>query len=307
MTAPARLALAPPVSSQLVAQRRAILSVMGAALTFSVAAAAVKGLDGQIPLAQVILCRNLFAIPALLPVLIAAGGLAALRTRQPGAHLLRALFGMAGMAGSFYGYAHLPIAMVSALNFTMPLFLTALSVPLLKERVGWRRWSAVSVGFLGVLLMVQPGAGQGAPDPLAVGMVLLAALGWALAMITIRRMGAAGESSVAIVLWFAVISAVSAGIASVPVWVAPTAWQWVLLVATGVISALAQVLMTRAYRAADSTLIAPFEYSAILWTVGLGALLWGEMPDGWDALGIAVLVGSGLYIWRREVIRGVAR
>ena len=289
------------------ARRRAVLMVLGAAATFTLAAAFVKALRGEIPLAQVIFCRNLFAIPALLPLLWRAGGLAALRTRNPGMHAVRIAAGLIGMAGAFYGYAVLPLATVTALGFTMPLFLTLLSVPLLGERVGARRGAAVLLGFCGVLLMTQPGSGGSGGSLGGTALVLLGALGWAVAMITIRRMGDAGEAGVTIVLWFAIASALVAGLASLPAWVAPDAGQWALLVGIGLVSALAQVMMTEAYRRGEATLLAPFEYSAILWTTLLGAVVWAELPDGWDFAGMAVLVGSGLYIWRREVALGIRR
>jgi drug/metabolite transporter (DMT)-like permease len=260
------------------------LLILGAQATFSVAAAAVKGLGGEIPLAQVIFCRNLFALPVLLSLAWQAGGvLPALRTRNPTGHAVRIVAGLVGMAGGFYGYAMLPIATVTALGFTMPLFLTALSVVLLGEKVGPRRWSAVAIGFCGVLLMLdRPAAGLGDGQTWATLMVLVGALGWAVAMISIRRMGEKGEAGVTIVLWFAIGAAAVGGLASIPVWVWPTPFQWALLVAIGLVSALAQLLMTEAYRAGETTLIAPFEYSGILWTTALGVALWSEVPDGWD-------------------------
>ncbi|WP_198374402.1 DMT family transporter [Neoroseomonas rubea] len=289
------------------AQRRGILLVLIASATFALAAAAAKAIGSGIPVAEVILFRNLFAIPLLLPVVMASGGWTALATRNPMSHAARTLFGLMGMVGAFYGYVHLPLATVTALGFTMPLFLTVLSVPLLGERVGWRRGLAVLVGFAGVLLMVRPGSEGLRGEGLAVLLCLLGSVGWALAMITIRRMGEAGESSVAIVFWFAAGSAVIAGIASVPVWVWPSPLQWALLFAIGSVSALAQVLMTSAYRSGETTLLAPFEYAGIVWTTALGAFIWAELPDGWDFAGIGVLVGAGLYIWHREVTLGVKR
>ncbi|WP_043340681.1 DMT family transporter [Belnapia moabensis] len=288
-------------------RRRAVLGVLGAAAVFSLAAALVKGLRGELPLAQVVLCRNLFAIPALLPLLWQAGGLAALRTRNPVLHGVRMLTGLVGMAGAFYGYTVLPLATVTALGFTMPLFLTLLSIPLLGERVGPRRGIAVLVGFGGVLLMALPGGGAGQGHLLGTLAVLAGAVCWALSMITIRRMGHAGESNATIVLWFALGATLVSGALALPVWVAPTPLQWAMLVGTGLLSAIAQVMMTEAYRRGEATLLAPFEYSAILWTTLMGVLLWGELPDGWDVAGIAVLVGSGLYIWRREVALGLRR
>ncbi|MCX7374262.1 MAG: DMT family transporter [Alphaproteobacteria bacterium] len=292
--------------SQAAQRRRAILLVLGAALLFSGAAACVKALEGGIPLAMVVLFRSLFALPIMVPILLANGGLRALRTSQPGGHALRVLFGLVGMAGAFHGYATLPLATVTALGFTMPLFLTLLSIPLLGERVGIRRFSAVLVGFLGVLVMLRPGLD--APGTwFDYGFVLLAALGWALAMITIRRMGENGEPGAAIVLWFAIGASVVGLAFALPVWVWPSGWQWVLLIGAGLVSGIAQLFMTEAYRRGDTTVIAPFEYSGIIWTGMLGFFIWAEAPDGFDALGIAILVGCGLYIWHREVTLGIKR
>ncbi|WP_424133966.1 DMT family transporter [Roseomonas chloroacetimidivorans] len=294
-----------PSRGQRAARVRAIACVVGSSGLYALAATGVKALEGTIPLSEVVFFRNALALPVLLLLAhwTAPGGLrSALRTRYPRRHVERLFGGLAGMYGSFYGYAHLPLASVTALNFTMPLFLTGLSVLLLRERVGWRRLSIVVVGFVGVLLMLQPGGGE-APDPGAVGAVLLSALGWAYAMVSIRRMGELGEAGITIVLWFAIGAAIVTAILSVPVWVWPAPWQWGFLLVTGLVSVISQLLMTAAYRSADTTLVAPFEYTAILWTTTLGVLFWGEVPDAWDAVGFLVLVGAGLAIWKLEVTR----
>lgn len=287
-------------------RRRAILLVLSAALLFSGVGACIKALEGGVPLAMVVLFRSVFALPVMIPILLAHGGLRALATQQPGWHALRVGFGLVGMAGAFHGYATLPLATVTALGFTMPLFLTLLSIPLLGERVGIRRMAAVMVGFAGVLLILRPGL-DGPGTWFDYGFVLVAALAWALAMITIRRMGEKGEPGAAIVLWFAIgASSVAAGFA-LPVWVWPSATQWALLVAAGLTAGIAQLFMTEAYRRGDTTVIAPFEYSAIIWTGILGYLIWAEAPDIFDALGIGILVACGLYIWHREVTLGLKR
>lgn len=290
------------------ARRRAIMAILGAALLFAVAGGCVKALGGEVPLAQVVLFRSFFALPVLLLLLREAGGWRVLRTTRPLDHAARTLFGLAGMAGTFYGIAHLPLATVTALGFTMPLFLTVLSVPLLGERVGIRRASAILVGFMGVLLMVLPGSDAPGGAALFPSLAVLAgAVGWALAMITIRRMGEAGEPGVAITIWFAAGSSLAALLASLPGWLWPTSREWVLLLAVGTISAVAQLLMTNAYRTAEPTVVAPFEYSGILWTTLLGAIIWAEMPGPSDGLGILILVASGLYIWHREATLGLKR
>ena len=137
--------------------------------------------------------------------------------------------------------------------------------------------------------------------------LLLGGLGWALAMMSIRRLGDAGESGVSIVIWFAIGSATVSGLATIPVWVTPDPRQWALLVAIGAVSAVAQLLMTEAYRRGETTLLAPFEYSGLLWTMALGAAFWGEWPGPLDLAGFAVLVGAGLFIWWRETRLGVRR
>ena len=168
----------PDPAAQSRARRRGIILVLAASAVFALSAAFAKTIGGGVPVAEVILFRNLFAIPALLPVVLAAGGWAALATRNPVSHAARTLFGMMGMFGAFYGYVHLPLATVTALGFTMPLFLTVLAVPLLGESVGWRRGLAVLVGFLGVLLMVRPAGLPTGEAGIAVVLCLLGSVGW---------------------------------------------------------------------------------------------------------------------------------
>lgn len=281
-------------------RRRAILCVLGASALFTVAATLVKAVAPYIPVAEIVFFRSAVAAVVLLPLIRGQGGWVALRTRRPLGHLMRTATGLAGMFGAFYGYATLPLATVTALGFAMPLFLTALSIPLLGERVGPRRGAAVLVGLAGVLVMIQPWR---TVDALPLGPVLVVVAGvgaWALAMISIRRMGQAGERNITIVLLFTLACTVLSGVLVIPVWVTPSGWQWAALLGVGLFSAGAQMLMTEGYRTGEATLLAPFEYGAIVYTTALGLLIWGERPDLGDLAGIAILVGSGLYIWHRE-------
>jgi len=295
------------------ARRRAILCVLGASAAFSLTAALVKGLGTGIPTIEIVLFRSLVAFAAVSPLLLRHGGWRALRSNRPFSHVLRTIYGFLGMVTTFYGYRVLPLAMVTALGFAMPLFLTVLSVPLLGERVGWRRTIAILVGFAGVVVMVRPvsgGMGGMGDDPVVLGAVALVVLGvmaWALAMISIRKMGRSGEPNVTIVAWFSLGSAAIAAVGSVPVWVTPDAIQLAVLVGLGAIAGVAQLLMTEGYRTGETTLVAPFEYSAILYTTLLGVLIWGEWPDVWNIVGIAIVVASGMYIYRREVTLGLKR
>ena len=281
-------------------RRRAISCVLGASALFAAAAALVKMASPGLPVAEVVFFRSVCSVLILLPMLRAHGGWSALRTRRPGAHLLRLASGFSGMYAAFYGYAHLPIATVTALGFSMPIFLTLLSIPLLRERVSPTRAGAVAVGLVGVLIVLRPWeagiAGQFGPS-----VVVMAGVGaWALAMISIRRMGQSGERNVTIVLLFSIGSTVLSALLAFPVWVPPSGPQLLALIGVGVISTAAQLLMTEGYRSGEATMLAPFEYGAIIYAVLLGWMIWGEIPGGWEFTGIGVLVLSGLYTWWRE-------
>ena len=204
------------------------------------------------------------------------------------------------MYGSFYGYGALPLATVTALGFSMPVFLALMSYPLLGERLRPGRALSVVAGLAGVLIVLRPWQG-GAELPLGPAAVVMAGvLCWALAMISIRRMGQAGERNVTIVLLFSLGCSAIAAVACIPVWVTPDLPTLAALVGVGAVSALAQVLMTEGYRSGEATMLAPFEYGAILYTVLLGWLIWAEAPGPWEFVGIAVLVASGLLAWRLE-------
>ncbi len=285
-------------------RRHAILCVLGASACFSVVSALIKAVATDIPAFEIALFRSAVVGLAVLPLLHRRGGLGLLlRTRNPWGHVMRTGFGFTGMVTSFYGYAHLPLATNTALGFAMPLFLTILSVPFLGERVGWRRVTAVLAGMLGVLVMVQPWQASSAALPLVPVLVVLAGVVcWAFSMISIRRLGAGGESNEAIIVWFSIGSTLLAALCAAPFWIAPTPAQLLGLAAIGLGSAAAQMLMTEGYRSGEATLVAPFEYGAIVYTTIMGMAIWSEFPDAWDALGIAIIVASGLYVWHREAL-----
>jgi drug/metabolite transporter (DMT)-like permease len=290
------------------ARRHAILCVLAASATFTVGAAVVKALTRHVPVLEIVMFRSLVGFLTMLPVLWRHGGIAALATRRPSGHVLRTLYGFTATVTAVYGYAVLPLATMTALGFAMPLFLTILSVPLLREHVGWRRSLAVLVGLGGVLTILRPWRdGNGALPPGATLFVLAGVVAWALAMISIRKMGEAGEKNVTIVAWYSLGTAVLAGLAALPRWATPTGGELAELAAAGLLSGVAQLLMTEGYRSGETTLVAPFEYGAIVYAILLGIAFWGEWPDATSLAGVAILVAAGLYIWHREVTLGVQR
>ena len=283
-------------------RKRAILCVMAASALYTVSSALVKALAADYPAVEMMFFRSLVVAAILLPIQLRNVGWAALRPKRPMSHLWRLAFGFTGMLTAYYGYGHLPLATNTALGFCMPLFLTILSVPLLGERVGWQRIAAVLAGLGGVLLMVQPwAAGADALPPLPVAIVMAGVVTWALAMISIRRMGEQGESNVAIVLWFGVGSTVLAGALCLPVWVTPNWLGLAGLLTIGLVTLAAQLLMTEAYRIGETPLVAPFEYGAIVYATLLGMLIWQEFPNAWNLTGIAIIITAGLMVWHQEV------
>lgn len=282
-------------------QLRAIGCVALATFCFAVASMLVKLVSPPIPTMQVVFFRSAIGLLPLLPAILRAGpGL--VQPRHAGWHLVRSAFGFVGMSTTFYALPRMALADLTALGFAMPLFLTPLSVAFLGEQVGIRRVAAVLVGFIGVLMIVRPFGGDELPL-LPTLVVMAGTLAWAGSMIAIRRLGALGESNLAIVFWFAASASAVSAVLMLPVWVTPDPRELVLLVGIGLSSGVAQIVMTEAYRQGETTVVAPFEYVAILWAIGLGWVVLGEPPAVGMLAGVAVLVASGIYILHREVAR----
>ena len=272
---------------------------------FSSMDAMIKWASRDYPTGQIVFFRNFLAFVPVLLFFWRGGSTMTLWTRRFGGHLLRGIVGVASMFFFFLALGLLPLADAIALGMSGPIFLTALSVPLLRERVGIRRWSAVLVGFAGVLIMVRPGSGVFELKALA---ALAGAFFYALAMVSIRRL-ARSEPAGTIVFYFTLF-AMAAGLFTLPLaiiapawidpWVWPDAGGWTILIAIGLLGGTAQLTLTYAFKLAPVAVIAPFEYGALVFGVGLGYAIWSEVPDRYILLGAAIVVASGLYILYRE-------
>lgn len=282
---------------------RGIANIVLAVGLFAAMDALVKHLAVSYPVLQLVFFRSLFAFLPLTLLIAHSGGLSALATTRPLGHVLRSMTGLVSMLLFFLAFALLPLAEAIALSFAGPLFLTVLSIPLLGEQVGLRRWAAVIVGFLGVLIIVRPGAGVFGPEALIpVG----AALAYAFAMIFVRKLSRS-ETNAAIVFYFTLSCTILSALGLPFVWVTPTLADLPALIGIGLLGGAAQLFMTQAFRLAAAAVVAPFEYLAILFGIGFGYAFWGEIPDRWTLLGAAVVVASGLYILRREARRRAER
>ena len=261
-----------------------------------------KWLLAAYPLPQFVLLRSLFGALVLLSLVGRFGGLSSLKTGKLAWHLLRTLLATGAMFGFFFGLSRIPLVDAFTISFIAPLLTTALAALLLGDSVGWRRWLAVGCGFAGVLLVLRPGAGVLSWPALA---VVAAAVCYAGLAITSRRL-AGSESSLALSIYVLIGPMLLATIWAPGNWLAPTPIAWLGFLAAGVCSAGAWIGIVGAYRRASPAILAPFEYTALIWAAVGGYLIWDEVPDIWVLAGGALIVGSGLFVAYREIGRFTA-
>ena len=281
---------------------------------FSVHDAIVKGLSGSYPFHQIVFIRSIVALPVLLLIALTEGR-GQLALHRPRLHLLRGLVMYIAFTAYYLALARLQIAETVALYFSAPLFIAALSVPILGERVERRSWAAIGIGFLGVFILLRPGA---AVVDVAAVLPVMAAFAYALSALFARRLGTtesggamALSATVVYILASGVMALALAGIAP-PVgahssvrfllnpWVWPSAVDLGLMAGCGVIAALGFFFLGQGYRLAQANLVAPFEYVALPWAVLWGYLFFGNLPDATAILGAVIIVSSGFYTLQHE-------
>jgi len=241
--------------------------------------------------------RFAFGLAPLLLWIGLSGNRGVWRTQRPLAHVSRAALGLATMMMTFSALAYLPLAEATTIAFAAPLFAVILSATLLKEPVGRHRWSAVGIGFVGVIVVMQP-HGESFPA-IGLALAIAAALGVGAVTITLRQIGRT-EGTQTIVLWFTLLSLLGLG-ALMPFYAhAHEARAWLILVALGLFGGLGQLLMTASLRFAPVSAVVPFDYVQLLWAVLLGYLFFADRPAATTAAGAAIIVASGLYTVYRE-------
>lgn len=261
--------------------------------------AIVKWLTQSYPVGQVMTLRGVFVIVAVVAWAAARHRTSQLRVSNWPLQLTRGALMTVSTFLFVTALSLMPIADAIAIAFAGPVIATALAALLLREAVGWRRWSAIGVGFTGVVIMVRP-----TPDLIRLIAIvpLLAAFAGAFRDIVTRKMGTGGESTLAIMLISTSIVAV-AGLATIPLgWSPLRVADLGLFVGSALLVALAQALMIESFRLGAVGLVGPFKYTSLVWAVLLGFLVWGDLPDPWTWVGSTLVVGSGLYIWHREMV-----
>jgi drug/metabolite transporter (DMT)-like permease len=275
---------------------RGIVLMLAALAFFSCSDAASKLMTATLPAVEVAWLRFCVFTLLMLGIAVGTGQARALRSKRPSLQTLRAL----GVLGSSIFFitrlSFLPMAEATAISFASPMIVTALSIPILREVVGWRRWSAVAVGLLSVLIVVRPGAG--AFDRAAVFPVL-SAFSWAVALVVTRKMSSA-DSPLVSLTYAAVVGLLITSALVQFTWVMP-GWREIGLgLITGGASTVAQWLVVLAFQQARASVLAPFSYSQLIWSGLLGYVIFGNVPDRWTLIGAAVIIASGLYTAHRE-------
>jgi len=279
---------------------RGVLYMLAAVSSLSILDVAVKVLvdDFAYSVPQVGFLRYVIGIFVAAAIASRSGGLMSLRTSRPLGHGLRAALNLGTMITFYYALKLLPLADCFAVAYAAPLFVTALSVPFLKERVGPRRWAAVLIGFGGVLFMLQPsGAGLNAGSLLALSSAFL----YALTLITSRQLSST-ERSHTILFYYSCVVIVVMGAFMPWYWRAPTWEHWLLFLVSGVAGSFGQYFLNQAFRYAEASLIAPLDYTGMIWAILFGFWVWGDVPTWVVLAGAAVVILSTLYIVRREAM-----
>jgi len=295
---------------------RGIAFKLISAALFAVMSALIRHLGARYPVGQVVFYRSVFALIPVVLVYAWRGELAAVvRTERPLGQAGRGVLSIAGMFFNFGAVARLPLVESNAIAFSSPLFTVALAALILGERVRVYRWSAVVVGFIGVLVVLSPhlsadeltAAIGGATSLIGVIYAVCGSLTNAGTAIQTRRL-AQSESTSSIVFYFS-LSCALAGLATLPFgWITPSVGEIAALISIGVLGGTGHIFLTESYRFASASLVAPFDYTSMVWALVLGYAMFGETPTSEIILGSAIIAAAGLFlIWRERQLATMRR
>ncbi len=258
--------------------------------------ATAKWLVEDLSIAQILLIRFLMFLVVALALASRRGLKDTMRSKKPGLQVLRSLVMLAEIYVFIWAFSLLPLADVHGIAAVSPLMAMALAVPLLGEKAGWHRWAAVTIGFIGVLVIIRPGSGVMGSGALV---ALFAAFLWGLFQVLIRKVGL-DDSVETTSLYTAVVAVIVLAVVAPFMWTPPDTEAWGLLLAVGVLGSLGHLILFRALQLAPASTLQPFTYTMVLWATVMGFLIFGDFPDGWTIVGIVIVVAGGLYAFSRE-------
>ena len=263
---------------------------------FGVGEACVKTLATDFEILQVVWARYVFHAVLFLLIFSRSGIVSQMRTTRPLLHIARSITLMLGTITFFTALIYLPLPEAVAINFVAPLLVTAMSIPFLGEKVGPRRWAAIFVGFLGVLVIIRPGLGV---MHWAAILPLLTAICYAGYQILTRIAGRTEDTKTSL-FWTSTVGVFVMSCIVPFVWKTPDAIAWAIMITTGALFGFGHYLLIRAFEIAAVSTLSPFLYTQIIWVTIISIAVFDEFPDEFSILGTAIVISSGLYIWHRE-------
>lgn len=272
------------------------LLVISAAI-FAVVDGLSKILADDQSVGQIVWARYALALPVLLATTRPANWLSLFRTKRPMLQIARGLTPLVISVTMVLGVRYLPLAEATVILFAGPLFVVALSVPLLGERASAATWIGVIVGFVAVVIVARPGLSDLSTYAL---FPLLGAVFFAILQLITRHLGAAGERPTTTLAWTLLVGGTAATPVAALTWAPITPTAWLVMIGLGLVFGLSQLLMIQALTHASAALLAPFNYVQIIAAVVFGAIVFGDVPDVWTFLGIALIIGAGVYVMRRR-------
>ncbi|MFN4141784.1 DMT family transporter [Aestuariivirga sp.] len=280
-----------------------ILLMMASMVVFTSLDTAAKLVTQELPAAVAVFGRYSVAFLISVVVVLRTGGMALFATGHPVLQALRGVLLMVSTILNFLAMMHLQLAQTAAIFFTIPLWVCALSVPILGEHVGWRRWVAVIVGFLGVLVIMRPGS-----DGFHWAMLLSVGSSFcgAIYNIVTRKVGARDRAETSL-FYVGFVGTLAAAVPLPLLWQMPQGLQWLLLGFMGLAGAVGHLMLIQAHRLAPASALAPFLYTQIVWMIIAGYAFFGDVPDLWTLIGAGIVVASGLVVFAREASVGKMR
>ena len=275
------------------------LWMMGSMASWACMAAVARHFTSEIHTFEIVFFRSVFGMVFLLPWLFKVGLLKGLRTQRIGMHMARGFIGLAVIYVLFTAIALAPMGEVAAIISTRPVIASLAAVIILHEVASGRRWTATALGFAGALLIIRPGYSEVSTGAL---LALTAVIGMAALSIIIKSL-ARTEAPDTIVVWQMVVFAPCSLIPALFVWQTPDFWQFILLASTGLFGTLTQRCLTRAFAAADATVVLPFDFTRLIFAAALGYILFDEFPSLWTWAGGVLIFAAVLWMTRGEARR----
>ena len=297
--------MASPLSSRGGSQLRAIFYMcLATVLLFPLLNATVKFLGEGFTVWQIIWVRSILHLGVMLVLCAPGYGLIKVfKTTRPMLQVIRSALQTGAMYFFMAALMSLPLATVTSITFTAAFMVVMLSIPMLGERVGIRRWAAVLVGFIGAIMIIRPGSLiEIRPALFALG----AALCYAFFQILTRKLASHDDTRVTAVYTVLVTLAVATGIAPFDMSWPDDTTTWLLFAALGLIGGVSHFFLIKAYETGEASVLSPFDYGQLVGATLLGYFIWGDFPDGWTWLGIGIIIFSGIYIAHREARRKLA-